>query len=159
MQDDSRYYAEADACPHNTTSTVRNALARMAQTRSTNIALSRILNVPLTSAEELPNVDIDFETGEVTEKKDKNKILKEIKSLREDLSMEKADLAQLARDQYRKEGPLKLTIDELCDLRDLLEKKVKERIDNNEEEKAEAEKIEEDFLKQEEMEGNDGGGL
>ena len=151
MQDESRYYAEADACPHNTTSTVRNALARMAQTRSTNIALSRILNVPLTSAEELPNIDVDFETGEITEKRDKKALLKEINALREDLSMEKGELAQLARELYKKEDPLRLSMDELSDLRDYLEQKIKERVGQNEEEKKEADKIEEGFLSHEGM--------
>jgi len=158
MKDGSRYYAEADACPHNTTSTVRNALARMAQTRSTNIALSRILNVPLTSAEELPDIDVDPDTGEVRQKqKDNGKklLLKEINNLREELLMEKKELASLSREQYQKDDPLSLSIDELTDLRDYLEVKLRDALDENQDEKAEAEKIEEDFLAHEELEGQE----
>ena len=155
MADGSRYYAEADACPHNTTSTVRGSLARMAQTRSTNIALSRILNVPLTSAEELPGVNVDFETGEVKEvdsKKDTKEILKEINALRENLSMERKELAQLASKKYKKD-PYSLSAEELSDFKDMLEEKVKVEKEKYEKEKAEGEEIQEDFLAQEEING------
>ena len=150
MGDGSRYYAEADACPHNTTSTVRGALSRMAQTRSVNIALGRILNVGLTSAEELPGIDIDTETGEVkrTESDSERKILlKKINSLREDLLMEKVQLGRLAREQYGKDDPMALSIEELHDLKDYLKVRTENKEDKNSQERGEAQSIEEEFLK------------
>ena len=150
MKDGSRYYAEADACPHNTTSTVRGALSRMAQTRSVNIALGRILNVGLTSAEELPAMDIDTETGEVKkneEDSERKMLLKEINSLREELLMEKAQLGRLAREQYGKDDPMALSIAELHDLKGYLKEKIENTEDENIQERKEAKSIEEEFLK------------
>jgi hypothetical protein len=150
MGDGSRFYAEADACPHNTTSTVRGALSRMAQTRSVNIALGRILNVGLTSAEELPAMDIDTETGEVKsdeEASQRKMLLKEINSLREELLMEKAQLGRLAREQYGKDDPMALSIAELHDLKGYLKEKIENTEDENIQERKEAKSIEEEFLK------------
>ena len=158
MQNKNRYYAEADACPHNTTSMVRNSLARMAQTRSTNIALGRALNIALTSAEELPNVGVNFETGEVTLDKEKSDIgsdrkilLKTINNLREKLGLEKQELSEIVKEQYKTSDPFKLNSEQLEDLRDYLEVKIHNLEDESKEEKEEAEKIEEDFLRQEGM--------
>lgn len=145
MKDGNRYYAEGDACPHNTTSMVRNALARMAQTRSTNIALGRALNVCLTSAEELPNINVDFETGEITVEensvktkvskkgnltKEKKMILKTINELRETIGMEKEELKEVAEDMFSETNPEKLKIAQLEELKkyltDVLNKKLDE---------------------------------
>ncbi|MBN2073620.1 MAG: hypothetical protein JW770_06725 [Actinobacteria bacterium] len=157
MKDGSKYYAEADACPHNTTSTVRGALSRMAQTRSVNIALGRTLNVGLTSAEELPAMDVDTETGEVKEKDDDSQrktLLKEINSLREKLLMEKAQLGRLAREQYGKDDPMALSIEELCDLKGYLKVRIENLKDENNQEKKEAEQIETEFLKSQGSDNN-----
>ena len=72
--------------------------------------------------------------------------------------MEKAQLGRLAREQYGKDDPMALSIEELHDFKGYLKVKIENVKDENSQERKEAESIEEEFLKSQGLNNTGGEG-